>query len=102
MHQARLKRCNQQLKVPVNYYCSCIFSCHERTDRTKDRHADRQTAQTSRLCGARSGSPNYCITKIATYACTIAKANTNISTTSYVVVTGNYIILSIVGINKTF
>ena len=34
-----------------------IYTCHERTDRQTERQTDRQAARTSRLCGARSGSP---------------------------------------------
>ena len=32
-----------------------------RTDRQKDRQTDRRAARTSRLCGARSGSPQLAI-----------------------------------------
>ena len=46
-------------KARPNY--SCIFSCHERTDRQTDRKTDRQAARTSRLCGACSGSPQLCL-----------------------------------------
>ena len=62
VQQTRLKRCNQQLKVPVNLYCSCIFLRHECTDRTTDRQIDRQTDQVHELhvyVGLAQARPNH-------------------------------------------
>ena len=55
MHQAHLKRCNQQLKVPVNFIVLVYFRVMNiRTER----QTDRQTTRTSCLCGLAQARPN--------------------------------------------